>query len=390
MWKKRTKTILLYFALSIPVIWLVVGIVLFLMGNVNVNNWQTIFILRDYPIWSLVSLLVIGLIYWMSANNRWAKVRKWLSGFNSLNRITQATILLSLSFYISLLITVLLFPRLTGYTFQSDWALLLVATIPIIALAILLLIERATSVKAKFAGVEIEFQRTITEQINQTVTLEQDRIAKGFTYEIRRIVQEIQDRGNAPHVLIVRIGRRNQNMRIDFLALREYVYELTKVAPVEYIVFIDELDEYLGFMPVEQFKAKYPLFGIEIMLQDFRDDNRQNRDERLFRVWERIFRAPFIEFRDSWERVQFELVLPQWDAQRDNRNITERDLPRLGASRLYLQNPTGYQAYRQMIENKVSGIPVVDDRRRFLGVATKEKVMQEVLIQLLEKGQKAG
>ena len=374
MWKKRVKTIFLYFIFAIPVVWLIVGIVLFLMGNVNVTNWQTIFVLRDYPIWSLVLLLVIGIIYWMSANNHWAKVRKWVSGFNSLSRITQATILLSLTFYVSLLITVLLFPRLTGYTFQSDWVLLLVATIPIIALVILLLIERATSVKAKFAGVEIEFQRTITEQVNQTVTLEQDRIAKGFTYEIRRIVQEIQDRGNTPHVLIVRIGRRNQ-MRIDFLALREYVYELTRVAPVEYIVFVDEFEEYLGFMPVEQFKAKYPQFGIEIMLRDFRDDNRQIRDERLFRVW---------------ERIQNELVLPQWDAQRDNRNITERDLPRLGASRLYLQNPTGYQAYRQMVENKVSGIPVVDDRRRYLGVATKEKVMQEVLIQLLEKGQKAG
>ena len=385
MWKKRVKTILLYFILSIPVIWLVVGIVLFLMGNVSVKNWQTIFVLQDYPIWSLILLLVIGLIYWMSANNHWAKVRKWVSGFNSLSRITQTTILLSLAFYVSLLITVLLFPRLTGYTFQSDWAILLVATIPIIALVILLLIERATSVKAKFAGVEIEFQRTITKQVNQTVTLEQDRIAKGFTSEIRRIVQEIQDRGNTPHVLIVRIGRRNQ-MRINFLALREYVYELTRVAPVEYIVFVDELDEYLGFMPVEQFKAKYPQFGIEIMLHDFRDDNRQIRDERLFRVWERIFHAPFFEYRDAWERIQSELVLPQ----RDNRNITERDLPRLGAVRLYLQNPTSYQAYRQMVENKVSGIPVVDDRRRFLGVATKENVMQEVIIQLLEKGQKAG
>lgn len=389
MWKKLAKAVFLYFILAIPVVWLVVGIVLFLMGNVNVTNWQTIFVLRDYPIWSLVLLLVIGLIYWMSVNNHWAKVRKWVSGFSSLSRITQATILLSLTFYVSLLITVLLFPRLTGYTFQSDWALLLVATIPIIALVILLMIERATSVKAKFAGVEIEFQRTITEQVNQTVTLEQDRIAKGFTYEIRRIVQEIQDRGNAPHVLIVRIGRRNQ-MRIDFLALREYVYELTRVAPVEYIVFVDEFEEYLGFMPVEQFKAKYPQFGIEIMLRDFRDDNRQIRDERLSRVWEKIFHAPFPEFRNSWESIQNELVLPQWDAQRDNRNITERDLPRLGASRLYLQNPTGYQAYRQMVENKVSGIPVVDDRRRYLGVATKEKVMQEVLIQLLEKGQKAG
>ncbi len=107
MWKKRAKTILLYFILSIPVIWLVVGIVLFLMGNVSVKNWQTIFVLRDYPIWSLILLLVIGLIYWMSANNHWAKVRKWASGFNSLSRITQTTILLSLTFYVSLLITVL-------------------------------------------------------------------------------------------------------------------------------------------------------------------------------------------------------------------------------------------------------------------------------------------
>ncbi len=92
MWKKRTKTIFLYFILAIPVVWLIVGIVLFLMGNVNVTNWHTIFALRDYPIWSLVLLLVIGLIYWMSANNHWAKVRKWVSGFNSLSRITQATI----------------------------------------------------------------------------------------------------------------------------------------------------------------------------------------------------------------------------------------------------------------------------------------------------------
>jgi hypothetical protein len=385
MWKKRAKIIFHYLTLAIPVVWLVVGIVLFLMGNVNVTNWQTIFVLRDYPIWSLALLLVIGLIYWMSANNHWVKVRKWVSGFNSLSRITQATIFLSLTFYVSLLITVALFPHLTGYTFQSDWALLLVATIPIIALIILLLIERATSVKAKFAGVEIEFQRTITEQINQTVTLELDHISKGFTYKIRRVVQQIQDRRIAPHVLIVRIGQRNNNMRIDFLALREYVYELSKVAPVEFIIFVDELDEYLGFMPVEEFKAKYPQFGIEIMLQDFRDDNFHNRDERLLGIWKKLFRVDIFIARESWEKIQYELVLTQWDSQGENRGITERDLPRLGASRLYLQNPTGYQAYRQMIENKVSGIPVVDDKLRFLGVATKEKVMQEVFIQLLEK-----
>ena len=70
--------------------------------------------------------------------------------------------------------------------------------------------------------------------------------------------------------------------------------------------------------------------------------------------------------------------------------ITERDLTRLGATRLYLQKPTVVGAYRSMIENRVPGIPVVDERRRFLGVATKDRVIQEVIVQLLEKSQSAG
>lgn len=173
-------------------------------------------------------------------------------------------------------------------------------------------------------------------------------------------------------------------MRVEFLALRDYVYELSRIAPIEYIVFVDENDEYLGFMTVEQFKAKYPKFGIETLLEDF------ERDERTYRWWERFFRVPFPEVREALERVRYELVLPLWDPQRDRREITERDLTRLGATRLYLQKPTVVEAYRRMIENRVSGIPVVDERRRFLGVATKDRIIQEVIVQLLEKGQTAG
>ncbi len=390
MWKNRIKTSVLYFALSIPIIWLVTGVVLYLMGNVNINDWRAVFVLRDYPVLSVVLLLVLCLLYWMSANHHWEKILKWFSGFKLLSRVAQATILLSATFYISLFVTALLFYRLTGYAFQSDWTLLLIATVPLLALIILFLIEKATSVKAKFAGVEIEFQRTITEPINQTVTLEQDGITKGFTSDLHRIVQGIQDTGSSPHSLIVRIGRRNQ-MRIQFVALREYVYELSKVAPIEYIVFIDENVEYLGYMLVERFKAKYPKFGIELMVQDFQRDEGQISDAGLSRVWRTIFRqAPLPDIRVALDEISHELVLPQWDIQRDYQHISELDLSRLGASRLYLQNPTGYQAYQQMIENKVSGIPVIDDRRKFLGVATMEKVMQEVIKQLLEKGQKAG
>lgn len=384
MWKKRIKQILFYLLLAVPVIWLAGGIILYLQGNVSTTNWQSIFLLKNSPFWSVVLLFLVGLVYWMSANDHWVKVFKWLEGFKTLNRITQATILLSATFYISLLVAALLFPRLTGYTFQSDWTLLLVATVPLLALVVLLLVERATSVKAKFAGIEVEFQRTITTPITQTVTLEEDLIAKGYTYEIRRIVEEIQARRESPHTLIVRISRRRGQMRVEFLALRDYVYELSRIAPIEYIVFVDENDEYLGFMTVEQFKAKYPKFGIETLLEDF------ERDERTYRWWERFFRVPFPEVREALERVRYELVLPLWDPQRDRREITERDLTRLGATRLYLQKPTVVEAYRRMIENRVSGIPVVDERRRFLGVATKDRIIQEVIVQLLEKGQTAG
>lgn len=385
MWKKRIKQILLYLLLAVPVIWLTGGIILYLRGNVSTTNWQSIFLLQNSPFWSVVLLFLVGIVYWMTANHHWVKVFKWLEGFKTLNRITQATILLSTTFYVSLLIAALLFPRLTGYAFQSDWALLLVATVPLLALVVLLLIERATSVKAKFAGIEVEFQRTITTPINQTITLEEDLIAKGTTNEIRRIVEEIQARRESLHVLVVRIGRRREQGRVEFLALRDYVYELSRIAPIEYIVFINEENEYLGFMTVEQFKAKYPKFGVEILFEDFQ------RDERTYRWWRQFFDImPFPDVREALKSVRYNLVLPLWDPQGDRQEITERDLTRLGATRLYLQKPTVVEAYRRMIENRVSGIPVVDERRRFLGVATKDRIIQEVIIQLLEKGQTAG
>lgn len=384
MWKKRIKQILLYLLLAIPVVWLAGGIILYLQGNVSTTNWQSIFLLQDNPFWSVVLLFLVCLVYWISANHHWIKLFKWLEGFKTLNRITQATILISATFYVSLLVTALLFPRLTGYTFQSDWTLLLVATVPLLALVVLVLVERATSVKAKFAGIEVEFQQTITTPITQTVTLEEDLIAKGYTYEIRRIVEEIQARQESPRILIVRISRRRGQMRVEFLALRDYVYELSRIAPIEYIVFVDENDKYLGFMTVGHFKAKYPKFGIETLLEDF------ERDERTYRWWREFFGMSIPGIREALERVRYELVLPLWDPQRDRQEITKRDLTRLGATRLYLQKPTVVEAYRRMIENRVSGIPVVDERRRFLGVVTKDRIIQEVVVQLLEKGQSAG
>lgn len=383
MWKKRAKQMLLYLLLAVPIVWLAGGIILYLQGNVSTTNWQSIFLLQNSPFWSVVLLFLVCLVYWMSANHHWVKLFKWIKRFKTLNKITRATILLSSTFYVSLLVVALLFPRLTGYAFQSDWTLLLIATVPLLVFITFLLVERATSVRAKFAGIEVEFQRTITPSITQTVILERDLITKGYTDEIRRIVKEIQAKQEPPHILTVKISGRRGQMRVEFLALRDYVYELSRIAPLEYIVFVGEDDVYLGFMTVDQFKAKYPKFGIEMLLEDL------EREERISHRLRDLFPAQF-NIREAMKLVRKELVLPLWDPQRGRQEITERDLTRLGATRLYLQKPTVVEAYRKMIENRVSGIPVVDEKQRFLGVATKDRIIQEVIVQLLEKGQTAG
>jgi len=381
--KKRVKQMMLYLIFILLAIWLVGGIILYLQRNFSAVNWQNLFTLQNKPIISIILLLLIGIVYWIFVNQHWLKILKWLEKYNIHNRITQAAIIISTIFYIGLFIAVTLFPRITGYTFQSDWSLLLVAAVPLLALAVLLLAERATSVKAKFAGIEIEFQRTITTSISQTVTLEEGLITKGYNYEIRRIVEEIQARREPPHILVVRIGDRRSQAKIEFLTLRDYVYELSRIAPIEYIVFVDESGRYLGFMTVEQFKAKYPKLGIEILLEDLEKDLEGSK--HFYNWWENIFRVPLSEVREMLKSVRYELVLRFWDPQRNLREITKSDLTRLGVTRLHLQKPTVVEAYRRIVEYEVPGIPVIDERQKFLGVATKDKVIQEVILQILEK-----
>lgn len=382
------KKILLYFMLAVFIFWLVGGIFLFAMGNFSGANWHSIFLLQDRPFWSLVLLLLVGIIYWISANRYWVN---WRKRFNRLDRITRSAVLFSAAFYINLLVVALLFHRLTDYSFHSDWSLLLVAAVPLLAFATLILIDKATSVKARFASIEVEFQRTITTPVRQIVTLEKDLVAKVYAHEIRHVIEEIQSRQEPPHILVVRFSkRRNELRRIEFPTLRDYVYKLSEVAPIEYIVFVDEYDFYYGYMTVMQFKARYPKYGIEILLEDL------EKDKEVFKLWQKIFKKQLsstlkyeelndVENIQYYKKLKHNLILSQWDSHHDRRGIEIRDLSRLGAVRLYLRNPTVLEAYSAIVENKVPGIPVVDAEQRFLGIVTKDKVVQEVIMKLLKK-----
>jgi len=374
---KKIGQLLIWVVLAVPLISLAGGLILYLKAISVAENWRSAFLLRSHPFWSLVFLISLAIAYWLLFKYRWLTFVKPWGFFKSINYVFQATIVLTLVFYASLIVTALLFPRLLGYSFRSDWALLVVASSPLIAVLLLLLIERATSVKAKFAGIELEFQRTIATSQSQTVTVEDEMVAKGAEFELDRVIEEIRAKQELTQILVVRI-RRNRQTRVEFLPLRNYVFRVSKVAPLKFIVFVDDDNRYLAFMTVEKFKAKYPKFGVEALLEDL--------DREIgFQLWERIFGSPFPDVQERLERVRWELVSPMWDSTRERPWITERDLDRLGAVRLFLQTPNVSEAYKKMLEHRLPGIPVVDEKLKFLGVATKDRIAQEVITNLLEK-----
>lgn len=370
---KRIIRILLVVAL----LWLSANLILYIRGHIPLS-WTAVFALQNRPAWTVgAAVLLIG-IWLLVAYNASIVVRCW-HAFRSLHHASQATIVLSICFYLCLLAITSVFPRLTGYSFRSDWALLVVATSPLLALLLLLLVERATSVKAKFAGIEVEFQRTITTPISQTVTIEEDTITKGASFELHRILEDIRARQDVTQILVCKIRGGRSDRSLEFLPLRNYVYELSRIAPLRFIVFVDENDRYLAFMSVQKFKSKYPKFAIESLLEDI------NRSGGSRTMWEGLFGFPLVQVDEVLDRVRSELVIPMWDRSRERPQITERDLDRLGAIRLHIQNPEVLEAFQKMREHRVAGIPVVDDKRKFIGVATEERIVHEVITSLLEK-----
>ncbi len=358
-----------YILLGLLIIWLIGNIIQYIQGSLSENNLQSVFLLKDKPELSIILLLVVIALFWISRNQHWNKLLNLLTGFKLLNRITQATILLSAIFYVTLFIAT----RFASTVFKNDWTLLIVASIPILVLIVLVLLERAKSVE--FAGIKIELQRT-TLDITKALIPEKSLVEKDLTSELSRIVEEAKREES--RILLVRLGGE---MHVEFPALRNYVYELSKVAPIEYIVFIDEDERYLGFCAVEKFKAKYPKFGIEMLLDDI------EHDEHVFNLLKDYihFTVSDIPLKIQSKYLRDKFVLSLWDPNLNQPEITKHDLNRLGAMRLFLlQKSTVSEAYDQMAKNSVSGIPVIDEKWRFIGMVNKDKVLQEVITQLVK------
>lgn len=305
----------------------------------------------------------------------------------SMGRISLVATVLTLVFYIGMFLVVLLVPRLTGYTFKSDTSVLIAASLPVLLLLVLILTETATSIRAKFAGVEIEIERAW--QSTSLKGSEAIFLEEGIPAQKR--AEEIRKNGLTPRILVVRLVSKGG---LDFAALRDYIYTLSKVTPLQYIVFVDEENTYLGFTTVEKFKEKYPQSSLEQLLEGLADRDDSDFDPDLRGTLRHLFNTNIFpdsqNLRWALDRLAYRLWDPPYG---ENKWVKSTDIAKLGAEEEKLQEPsspetfpqTVLEAYRQMVDKNLPGIPLVTENKRFRGIIDKDKLTEILLSQLVQE-----
>lgn len=331
----RLFKILFYVVLPLLMLWLLGGVILYFQENIGMTHLQKMFMLRDNPFVSLVLLLLGLILILMFVDDHWRKMFAWLGRLDPLNHPLQAAILLSTIFFVILFVMVMVFP-MTGYSFKSDWSLLLVATIPLLALIALILINKYQSLRLEGAGFKFEFSGAImAPEADPTlhITLEEKSIgitlaqmkAGAMTSEARSLVVRIE-----------------AQMSLEFSMLQKHVREISTMVPIRYIIFVNGNSHYLGFIPLEDFMTALPVGSIQ--------------------------------------------------------QVTEGTLKQLGIYRLAVTKPTGQsiekqallEEYRQMVQYNLPGIPVLDEHSEFKSMLERDRIEQAVVMQLLEKSAKAA
>jgi len=313
------------------------------------------------------------------------RLKDGLQSKKALSGRSKEALLAAFFFYVLLFVIAKWFPTWTGYTLKSDWALILIASVPIIAIVLLVVIENAAWIKLKFGDLEIGFERLIPTSSDQSLRLDPtiEAIRKGNLADLRQMA-EFTSRGKTkPKVLLVPIG--DEEFRVNFIALRQYIYELERVTPLEFIIWIDNLDTYLAFTPVKSFTERYPKTQLEILLEGLEESVDYPIREDIGFL--RLTTNDIYRIRETRQR----LIRRQWDENMENVDIRGvRDLTRLGALRLKVEKSQGLlDAYRLMVENNLNGIPLVNDRQEYEGIVTKDKIAEEALAKLLEIGRRS-
>lgn len=330
-------------------VWVTINCILYLV-NIEYSSWQDFFLIKDKPI--IIAILLVGFIVLYFLHSK----------MNNISNITEKTIYVSLFFYIIFFILSSLYTKLTDYHFKSDWTIIILSFVPLIILIILILLEKDFFRAKLFGKVELEFGRIFNTSTNQRFYLEKDYISKGNEKNLHGIIKNIQETEKNYKVLIVNIDDN-----IDFMILRKYIYKISEVSPLEYIVFLEDSGKYLGFLTVNDYKSKFPKYSLEYLSDDLKENDEIHLAERLS------------GFMNELEILYDSILRSYWDGNR----IRKRDLYKFGIKKAYLEEANVRKAYKTMIENNVPGVPVLNKNKEFEGIVTKENILNELILEIL-------
>jgi hypothetical protein len=313
----------------------------------------------------------------------------WKQGRNSTKTRVIQSIIGALLFYFTLYVVSKWFPIMTGHSMQSDWAVILIASVPLIIALTYMVTDLFPVIKAKVGDVEVTLEKSIhydagDEMVRFQFRLQDRFFEKGPFEDLKQQIEALKKRNITPDILVVPLSG---SMHTTFPALKQYVHGLSQIASMRFIVFVDMNKSYMGFMPIDKFMAKYPRTSLETILDDMIND------ERSGDYWARTFQLQNITTAQL-QRDLKELVDRQWMEENQNQRLeneyrgeyidTDYDVIKLGGlkARIYKETRPG-AAYNLMREHAVNGLPVVDAQEKFVGMLMKEDLLDQLIEGLL-------
>lgn len=322
---------------------------------------------------------------------------------------------------------------MTGHSMQSDWAVILVASVPLVIVVAYIVMDTFPKISAEVGGIKVSLEKAMdfskSEMIQFNYQLADSFLETGDLENLNEHLEQLRVSKKSPSMLLVPMAK---NVSGIFPGLKQYVYELAKIPSMQFIVFVDMNRTYLGFMPISSFIAKYPKTSLEIILDDMiKDENSAKYWANTFQLNSHIdleiLKRDFIklaakqwmgEIEDLNDRQRVELersvFLKQLSGQKPNSDKSrirelefirqERggdrqlmdlvsDVLNLGAMTAHIsRNEEPSSAYNLMSDYGVSGLPVLDENHRFLGMFMKEELFDQLMRHFLaatEKGQKS-
>ncbi len=289
-----------------------------------------------------------------------------------------SSIIAGVLFYLILIVFSKYFPSYTGRVFSNEWILVVISAIPLLIVLAFFIISYIS--KAKIASIELDFDKqilgTLIENLSLDERISRDFLTKGEMKDLDCLVKDISDHNKRPIYLKINIKDRSM---IKFSSMCQYIYKLSRVAPIKFIVFLGENDHLLGFTTIDMFKAKFPSLDNELLIDGIKKEynlyinsNYQNS----------ITETKYIK---RYKELIGKELNSHNNLDNDDVRILPSHLNKLGVlfQKVHKSESVSH-VYWLLTHENLEGVPVVDYDDKFIGIVKKEQINQVIIEKLIQ------